>query len=463
MAGKSKSPKAPLIGTKASPTSTKASPTSTKASPTSTKASPINTSNAQSKKGARSSKSTKTIRNLSNDLSANNDAALSANNDSEKLKDLNLDNSSKIERIRSIFLSTFIAGLTFVLGLGIGNRTGDSVVDNAINRIISNVPNEIDKSAIERAAIEGALKATGDQWANYFPNSALDLLNNRSANQMTGIGIALSKKKSGALEISQILDNSPASYSLLKVGDQVLEVNGTDVQGASVETALALIRSDIGSAVDISAARGNSKFRVTLKSEKVSLQTVKASQIENSVGYFKISNFATSTYEEMQSAFSQLNTDSGVIFDLRNNPGGLIQAAVDVARLFVKSGVITSYKLADEEKVYSVSNPKPILVPLVIIVNRNTSSAAEMFAAAMQDRNRGVVIGERTYGKGSVQDFVELKDGSKLEITVALYLTPSGRSIDGVGVTPDLVVKESDLTIKALQILGGLAELSTKK
>ena len=434
MAGKSKSPKA---------------------SPISTKALPINTNNAKSKKSVRSSKSTKTIRNLSNDLSGNNDAT--------KPKDLNLDNSTKIERIRFIFLSAFIAGLTFVLGLGIGNRTGDSVVDNAINRIISNVPNEIDKSAIERAAIEGALKATGDQWANYFPNSALDIFNNRSANQMTGIGIALSKKKTGALEISQILDNSPAGTSQLKVGDQVLEVNGTDVQGASVETALALIRSEIGSAVDISAARGNSKFRVTLKSEKVSLQTVKASQIENSVGYFKISNFATSTYEEMQSAFSQLNADSGVIIDLRNNPGGLIQSAVDVAGLFVKRGVITSYKLADEEKVYSVSNPKPIMVPLVIIVNRNTSSAAEMFAAAMQDRNRGVVIGERTYGKGSVQDFVELKDGSKLEITVALYLTPAGRSIEGVGVTPDLVVKESDLIVKALQILGGLAELSTKK
>ena len=434
MAGKSKSPKA---------------------SPISTKALPINTNNAKSKKSVRSSKSTKTIRNLSNDLSGNNDATT--------LKDLNLDNSTKIERIRFIFLSAFIAGLTFVLGLGIGNRTGDSVVDNAINRIISNVPNEIDKSAIERAAIEGALKATGDQWANYFPNSALDIFNNRSANQMTGIGIALSKKKTGALEISQILDNSPAGTSQLKVGDQVLEVNGTDVQGASVETALALIRSEIGSAVDISAARGNSKFRVTLKSEKVSLQTVKASQIENSVGYFKISNFATSTYEEMQSAFSQLNTDSGVIIDLRNNPGGLIQSAVDVAGLFVKRGVITSYKLADEEKVYSVSNPKPIMVPLVIIVNRNTSSAAEMFAAAMQDRNRGVVIGERTYGKGSVQDFVELKDGSRLEITVALYLTPAGRSIEGVGVTPDLVVKESDLIVKALQILGGLAELSTKK
>ena len=419
------------------------------------KAGPSTSKNLAPSKKTRSSKSTKTIRNLSNDVESNKNTV--------KLKTNNVDESSRIERIRFVFLSTFIAGLTFVLGLGIGNRTGDSVVDNAINRIINNVPNEIDKSAIERAAIEGALKATGDQWANYFPNSALDLFNNRSANQMSGIGIALSKKKTGALEISQILDNSPASSSLLKVGDQVLEVNGTDVQGASVETAIALIRSEIGSAVEILASRDNSKFRVTLQSEKISLQTVKASQIEDSISYFRISNFASGTSQEMLTAISQLNTDSGIIIDLRNNPGGLIESAVNVARLFVKSGVITSYKLADEEKVYSVSNSKPILVPLVIIVNRNTSSAAEMFAAAMQDRNRGVVIGERTYGKGSIQDFVELKDGSKLEITVALYLTPSGRSIEGVGVTPDLVVKESDLTVKALQILGGLSELSTKK
>jgi carboxyl-terminal processing protease len=419
------------------------------------KAGPSTSKNLAPSKKTRSSKSTKTIRNLSNDVESNKNTV--------KLKTNNVDESSRIERIRFVFLGTFIAGLTFVLGLGIGNRTGDSVVDNAINRIINNVPNEIDKSAIERAAIEGALKATGDQWANYFPNSALDLFNNRSANQMSGIGIALSKKKTGALEISQILDNSPASSSLLKVGDQVLEVNGTDVQGASVETAIALIRSEIGSAVEILASRDNSKFRVTLQSEKVSLQTVKASQIEDSISYFRISNFASGTSQEMLTAISQMNTDSGIIIDLRNNPGGLIESAVNVARLFVKSGVITSYKLVDEEKVYSVSNSKPILVPLVIIVNRNTSSAAEMFAAAMQDRNRGVVIGERTYGKGSVQDFVELKDGSKLEITVALYLTPSGRSIEGVGVTPDLVVKESDLTVKALQILGGLAELSTKK
>ncbi|MFM8205120.1 MAG: S41 family peptidase [Actinomycetales bacterium] len=404
---------------------------------------------------SRPNKSTKTIRNLSSDKGSSSNIA--------NLQNINSDNSLKIERIRFMFLSIFISGLAFVLGLGIGNRTGDSVVDNAISRIMNNVPNEIDKSTIERAAIEGALKATGDQWANYFPNSALDIFNTRSTNRMTGIGISLNKKKTGALEISQILDNSPASNSLLKVGDQVLEVNGTDVQGASVETALALIRSEIGSAVEILASRNNSRFRVTLQSEKVSLQTVKASQIENSVGYFRISNFSSGTAEEMLSAFAQLNTDSGVIIDLRNNPGGLIESAVNVARLFVKRGVITSYKLADEEKVYSVSNPKPILAPLVIIVNRNTASAAEMFAAAMQDRNRGVVIGERTYGKGSVQDFVELKDGSKLEITVALYLTPSGRSIEGVGVTPDLVVKESDLTVKALQILGGLAELSTRK
>ena len=116
-----------------------------------------------------------------------------------------------------------------------------------------------------------------------------------------------------------------------------------------------------------------------------------------------------------------------------------------------------------EERVLSASNSKPNTAPIVLLVNRGTSSAAEILAAAFQDRNRGVVIGERSYGKGSVQDFVTLKDGSKLELTVGLYLTPSGRTIEGVGVTPDLDVPDDELSTKALQILGGLSQLISPK
>ena len=367
------------------------------------------------------------------------------------------------ERIRLILLSIFVGALVFLLGIGVGNRAGDSVVDNAISNILKSAPKEIDRNSLERAAIEGALKATGDQWANYFPVSTLQTLKNRSANALTGVGITLKKKKTGAIEIAQVLEGSPAEKSGLNSGDLVLEINGTDVQGASVATAVALIRGEIGESVEITVQRNTSRITLVLQNERVSLATVKASQIEKNIAYLKISSFSSGTSSEISSALSQLRSDGGVILDLRDNPGGLIQEAVNTAKLFVERGNIVSYKLADDEKVYSVSNPNAISVPVVLIIDRDTASAAEILAAAFQDRNRGVVIGERSYGKGSVQDFVELSDGSTLEITVALYLTPSGRTIEGVGVTPDLVVKESELSVKAIQILGGLAELSKSK
>jgi carboxyl-terminal processing protease len=367
------------------------------------------------------------------------------------------------ERFRLILLSIFATALVFLFGIGIGNRAGDSVVDNAISNILKNAPKEIDRNSLERAAIEGALKATGDQWANYFPLSTLQTLKNRSANALTGVGITLKKKKTGAIEIAQVLEGSPAEKSGLNPGDLVLEINGTNVQGASVATAVALIRGEIGESVKIIVQRDTTKIAVVLQNERVSLKSVKASQIEKNIAYLKISSFSSGTSSEVSSALSQLRSDGGVILDLRNNPGGLIQEAVNTAKLFVERGNIVSYKLADDEKIYSVSNPNAISVPIVIIINRDTASAAEILAAAFQDRNRGVVIGERSYGKGSVQDFVELNDGSSLEITVALYLTPSGRTIEGVGVTPDLVVKESELSVKAVQILGGLAELGKTK
>ena len=372
----------------------------------------------------------------------------------------NSETSNKFaERIRLILLLIFVGALVFLLGIGVGNRAGDSVVDNAISNILKSAPKEIDRNSLERAAIEGALKATGDQWANYFPVSTLQTLKNRSANALTGVGITLEKKKTGAIEIAQVIEGSPAERSGLNSGDLVLEINGTDVQGASVATAVALIRGEIGESVEIKVQRNTSRITLVLKNERVSLATVKASQIEKNIAYLKISSFSTGTSSEISIALSQLRSDGGVILDLRGNPGGLIQEAVNTAKLFVERGNIVSYKLADDEKVYSVSNPNAISVPVVLIIDRDTASAAEILAAAFQDRNRGVVIGERSYGKGSVQDFVELSDGSTLEITVALYLTPSGRTIEGVGVTPDLVVKESELSVKSIQILGGLAEL----
>ena len=387
-------------------------------------------------------------------------------------KDKSQDNKHQVrnyqdkgERFRNSILIAFSLLLSLILGIGIGSRDRESIVDSAINLLKENAPSEISRQALERAAIEGAVKASGDQWANYFPSSAIAKLEERNSNILTGIGVTLKKARSGAIEIVQVISGTTAERAGLLAGDQIIEVNETDVQGASLTTVGALIRGEVGGELRLQILRASEKIEFVVATERVNLKTVEGSQIDNGVAYLAISNFAKGTAEEAASAISGLDSRNGVILDLRNNPGGLVEEAVRVGEIFIGNGLITSYKVSGEERVFNARNRNPILSPLVVMINRRTSSSAELLAAAIQDRNRGVVIGERSYGKGSVQDFIPLEDGSKIELTVALYLTPSGRIIEGVGVTPDLVVKAEELNLKALQILGGLSELSqpTKK
>ena len=387
-------------------------------------------------------------------------------------KDKSQDNKHQVrnyqdkgERFRNSILIAFSLLLSLVLGIGIGSRDRESIVDSAINLLKENAPSEISRQALERAAIEGAVKASGDQWANYFPSSAIAKLEERNSNILTGIGVTLKKARSGAIEIVQVISGTTAERAGLLAGDQIIEVNETDVQGASLTTVGALIRGEVGGELRLRILRASEKIEFVVATERVNLKTVEGSQIDNGVAYLAISNFAKGTAEEATSAISGLDSRNGVILDLRNNPGGQVEEAVRIGEIFIGNGLITSYKVSGEERVFNARNRNPILSPLVVMINRRTSSSAELLAAAIQDRNRGVVIGERSYGKGSVQDFITLEDGSKIELTVALYLTPSGRTIEGVGVTPDLVVKADELNLKALQILGGLSELSqpTKK
>jgi len=247
------------------------------------------------------------------------------------------------------------------------------------------------------------------------------------------------------------------------VGDQVLEVNGTDVRGASLTSVIGLIRGSIGKKIELLVSRDGKKILASLSAERVSIRTVEASQISSQVAYLEIASFATGTAQDVKNSLAKLKYDDGVIIDLRNNPGGVIEEAVNVAELFIGSGVIVSYQVNGFERLFKANNPSPIKVPVILMINRNTASSAEILAGAFQDRNRGVVVGERSYGKGSVQELVTLEDGSRIELTVALYVTPSGRVVEEVGITPDLSVSPNEISIKALQVLGGLASLSTTK
>ena len=368
-----------------------------------------------------------------------------------------------VDFYRRATILLIIMGLIFVIGVQVGSKTGTTQVDEAISTILDSGTKQIDREVLERAAIEGALKASGDEWANYFPKSALEVLEEQSSNMFTGIGVWLSKSRGGQVKISSIQEDSPASRSGLNVGDQVLEVNGTDVRGASLTSVIALIRGEVGKRIELLVDREDKRILATLSTEKVAVRTVEASQVTDSVALIEIASFGTGTAADVAESLSKLKFKSGVILDLRNNPGGLIEEAVKVAQLFIGNGVIVSYQVNGNEKLFKASNPKPINAPVILMINRNTASSAEILAGAFQDRNRGVVVGERSYGKGSVQELVTLDDGSKLELTVALYRTPSGRVIEELGIIPDLEVSSSEIGIKALQVLGGLASLTSKK
>jgi carboxyl-terminal processing protease len=365
-------------------------------------------------------------------------------------------------QLRKVVLAILITSLVFAIGIQVGDSRNSSSVDEAIRSVVESSAKDIDRDVLERAAIEGVLKASGDEWANYFPREALETFEAQSSNSFTGIGVYLSKSRVGVIKITSIQEGSPAANSGLAIGDELLEVNGTQVTGASLASTIALIRGDIGQQVDLLVARDEKKVLASIKSGKVQAKSVELTQVSSSVALVEIASFISGTANEVSEALKSANYKSGVIIDLRNNSGGFVEEAVAVAEQFIGSGIIVSYKVNESEKIFRAVNSNPIKVPVVVIINRNTASSAEILAGAFQDRNRGVVIGERSYGKGSVQELISLDDGSKLELTVALFLTPSGRIIEEVGITPDLAVAPAEIGLKSLQVLGGLASFISK-
>ena len=364
--------------------------------------------------------------------------------------------------LRKAVLAILITSLVFAIGIQVGESRNSSSVDEAIKSVVESSAKDIDRDVLERAAIEGVLKASGDEWANYFPREALETFEAQSSNSFTGIGIYLSKSRGGVIKITSIQEGSPAANSDLAIGDELIEVNGTQVTGASLASTIALIRADIGKRVDLLVVRNEQRILASIKTGKVQAKSVELTQVSSSVALVEIASFISGTASELSEALKSANYKSGVIIDLRNNSGGLVEEAVAVAEQFIGSGIIVSYKVNESEKVFRAVNSNPIKVPVVVIINRNTASSAEILAGAFQDRNRGVVIGERSYGKGSVQELISLDDGSKLELTVALFLTPSGRIIEEVGITPDLAVAPAEIGLKSLQVLGGLASFISK-
>jgi carboxyl-terminal processing protease len=369
-------------------------------------------------------------------------------------------------RTRAAFTSAAIASvvLAFLFGTLFGEGFHKSVIDDSISQVLKHDSKKLDKSELERAAIEAILKSTGDQWANYFPSTSAQEFTRTLEGRYSGIGIWLRKNRSGAIEISSVQPHSPAASVGLKTLDVINKINGQSINGVSLATAVGTLRGEPGTAVTIDFDRNQDSHRVSVQRAAVLNGDVIATQIAPKIVYIQVSAFSSTVSAEVARALFKYPHSKGIILDLRDNPGGLIEQASSVASQFLSEGPIVSYSRRNQtDVVLTSSNSSPDVAPMTVLINRSTASAAEVLAGALQDRNRAVVIGETSYGKGTVQEISTLFDGSKIEITVGKYRTPSGQIIDQVGITPDLSVTEDQEIAKAIQVLGGLAALDTGK
>jgi carboxyl-terminal processing protease len=376
---------------------------------------------------------------------------------------------SIVSRIRSAGFSataavaSFAIILSFAIGDYVGQSRNKSPVEESISKILAKNPTPLKRDNLERAAIEGALKASGDQWANYFPQESVNNLNQTLEGRYSGIGIWLRKNKSGILEVASVQQNSPASKAGVKVLDALVDVNGVGMDGASIATAIAALRGTPNTKLQITLERNQDLFELEIVRESILNGDVVAYQLATKVVYIQISSISSQVASDVAVALVKFPHSNGIVLDLRDNPGGLLNVAVDVASLFLTEGTIVSYaRKNDSEVVLESTKKKSDSAPMTVLINRSTASAAEVIAGALQDRNRAVILGEKSYGKGTVQEIIDLTGGSKLEITIGKYRTPSGKVIDQVGIAPDLLVPENDSINKALLVLSGLSAISNE-
>ncbi len=302
-----------------------------------------------------------------------------------------------------------------------------------------------DMQTVIYGAIRGSLQTLGDEYTSFIEPRIAAIMAEDASGEFQGIGAYVRMREDGKLEISGIIPDTPAEAAGLKSGDRVLAVDGQSIVGYSLYEAIALIRGPAGTPVTLLIERPGEPetFEVTIVRARIEVPLVETQMLEGDIAYIRLNEFSATATRQMENGLQDLlnRKPKGLILDLRNNPGGWLDQAVEVADLFLDQGVILIERSAEGEKVFrSHTGGLAESIPLVVLVNRASASGAEIVAGAIQDRGRGILIGERTFGKGSVQRPYRLSDGSELRVTIARWYTPNDHAIHGEGLQPDIEV-----------------------
>ncbi len=317
-----------------------------------------------------------------------------------------------------------------------------------LNKINDEYVEEIDQSEVMDAAIDGVLQSL-DPYSSYMSPKMLLNMQTETSGEFGGLGIEVGMEH-GVVKVISPIDGSPASRVGIKAGDYIVKINNNQVQGKSLMEAVELMRGPVGTDIEITVRRKGVKkaliFNITR--EIIKIQSVKSEILEDAVGYLRLNAFNENSSDQIKNKLKEIKKNKSVksyILDLRNNPGGLLSQAIKISDFFLNEGEIVSTKSRNKSENKKFFARKGDMIDgktLIVLINYGSASASEIVAGALKDHKRAILLGEPSYGKGSVQSIIPLKNKGAIRLTISKYYLPSGKSISEVGIVPDIEVAE---------------------
>lgn len=344
-------------------------------------------------------------------------------------------------------LGVFSGGTYYLMKNWIGDPAALFQIVRTMHLIQHHYAGETDRKAIYDGALKGMVKVLNDPYSSYLDNQDFAALSTMTEGHFGGVGMVMGQQKDGRFVVVSPIEDTPAFQAGIKAGDILLKIDGNDLSGQNLNQVVKQIRGEDGSKVTLTLQRGGEEPQdITVTRSDIKLKSVYGRMDGNHIGYIRVTNFNEDTAKDFGAKLQELKEQGmeALVLDLRDNPGGLLESGVGVARYLVPKGPIVSVTDKDGNTQTESSTLEKVDFPLAVLVNNGTASAAEIVSGAIQDTGSGKLFGVKTYGKGVVQNIFLLSNKTAVKLTVARYYTPSGRSIDKVGITPDEVVEATD-------------------
>ena len=319
-----------------------------------------------------------------------------------------------------------------------------------LEKISNEYVDEVDKADVMDDAINGVLQSL-DPYSAYMSPEIYKEMQTETSGKFGGLGIEVGME-SGVIKVIAPIDDTPAARAGIKAGDYIVKINGIQVQGKTLYEGVELMRGEVGSSIEITIRRKGLRKAIifNITREIIKIKSVKSRLIEKNIGYLRLTSFNENSSDQLKTKINELNQNKnliGFIFDLRNNPGGLLSQAIKISDFFLNDGEIVSTKgrkKSENRKWFAKKGDLTDGKPLIILTNYGSASASEIVAGALKDHKRGIIVGENTFGKGSVQSIIPLKNKGAIRLTISKYYLPSGKSISNIGVVPDIFVEENN-------------------